>query len=81
MAKKVMVKMELDCDKCKFYRYIRCLGYDCFHPDAPEPPEGCNFCGDDCQLDCVRKEEPLAENREGDIPKWCPILTRSQKGN
>ena len=45
------------CDDCPFYRYIRCYGNDCFHEGAPEE----------------RGDEPLAENREGDFPKWCPL--------
>jgi hypothetical protein len=47
------------CDDCPFYKYIRCVGYDCFHPDVPEEEER----GED---------EPLAENAKGSFPKWCP---------
>lgn len=47
------------CDDCKYYKYVRCYGDDCFHPDAPNEAE--------------RGDEPLAENREGDFPLWCPL--------
>ena len=47
------------CDECCYYKYVHCLGYDCFHPDAPEEED--------------RGEEPLAENAEGDFPIWCPL--------
>lgn len=58
------IKIEIgidDCDDCDYYRYIRCLGYDCHHPEAPDEKER----GED---------EPLAENREGNFPVWCPWL-------
>ena len=47
------------CNECHYYRYESCIGYDCSHPDAPEDED--------------RGEEPLAENREGDFPMWCPL--------
>lgn len=62
MKMKIKIKMELEsCDDCLYYEYVRCLGYDCFHADAPEVEN--------------REEEPLAENRKGNFPKWCPFLS------
>jgi hypothetical protein len=56
-AKKTL-EPELDCDDCHYYTYYRCHGYDCNHEDASEEDE--------------RGDEPLAENRKGKIPLWCP---------
>lgn len=64
--------MELNCDQCSYYRYIRCYGNDCFHPAAPELPEGCDLDEDTLE----RGDEPLAENRHSGVPRWCP-LTRN----
>ena len=56
-----------DCDECDYYRYIRCYGYDCHHPETPNERQR----GED---------EPLAENRRGSLPKWCPYKCQdSQK--
>ena len=49
-----------DCDNCHYYEYFRCYGFDCTHKDAPSEDE--------------RFDEPLAENREGGFPKWCPMI-------
>ena len=53
-----------DCDDCHYYEYIRYYGSDCLHEDAPTER------GDD---------EPLAENRHGNFPKWCPMIGRAEK--
>ncbi len=49
-----------DCEACEYYEYVPCAGHDCFHEDAPEKED--------------RGEEYLAENREGNFPKWCPMM-------
>ena len=65
MARSIKATIELSsCDDCPYYRYIRCHGYDCHHDDAPDVED----CGD----------EPLAENREGDFPKWCPLKSAQE---
>lgn len=78
-----MPKLIMDiktCGDCPFYRYIRCHGSDCQHDKAP----GClivsdyKFECDLCKIECIRKEEPLAENRIGDVPKWCPLLVEGK---
>ena len=53
-----------NCDECGYYRYERCVGYDCFHPEA-------QLLHNNRQED-DKEEEPLAENRIGDFPEWCP---------
>ena len=56
---KIKLEYELDsCDDCDYYEYIRCHGSDCTHGGAP----------------LEKGDEPLAENRDGDFPKWCPLL-------
>lgn len=68
--------IEIDsCAECSFLKYFRCHGNDCIHPSAAEIPAECDLSIDceDCPLECGRKIEPLAENREGDFPKWCPL--------
>ena len=61
---KVILEIK-DCDECGYYRYIRCYGYDCHHPKAPDEE--------------ARGEESLAENREGNFPKWCPYNKQSSR--
>ena len=58
----LMYTKALDCDDCGYYRYFRCLGSDCTHHLAPE-------------IDSEERgeDEPLAENRESNVPKWCPL--------
>jgi len=56
-----------NCDKCPYYIYIRATGYDCFHEDAPEMDSK------------ERNLEPLAENREGFFPLWCPFLKKGDE--
>jgi hypothetical protein len=58
MSKKINVTIE-GCDDCFYYEYIRSNGYDCIHSEAPQ--------------DNKRGNEPLAENRIGTFPKWCPL--------
>jgi hypothetical protein len=74
MSRKVCIKIKLDCAECPYYRYIRCYGNDCFHPKAPQLPESLTPNSNTG----VRGDEPLAENRKEDVPKWCP-LTRAPR--
>ena len=53
------------CDDCPFYKYVSCLGYECFHPCAPDEK--------------LRGEEPLPENRKDAFPKWCPSVDGKEK--
>lgn len=57
---KTKIEIELNCENCPFYVYIKCTGYDCSNPNAPSEE--------------LRGDEPLAENKDGDMPKWCPLL-------
>jgi len=59
---KVQIEVS-DCTDCPYYKYFRCYGSDCTHPSAPPEEE--------------RGDEPLAENRKGDFPKWCPLQNNS----
>jgi hypothetical protein len=69
---------KLNCDKCTYYKYTRCIGYDCEHPNTPDISDICFVISDctDCTSKCARINEPLAENRNSNTPKWCPLLKK-----
>ena len=54
-----------DCDDCHYYNYDACYGSDCANAEAPPNYD--------------RGDEPLAENRHGNFPKWCPMVGRVEK--
>ena len=63
---KVTIEIDVeDCEDCSYYNFTMYYIYDCMHPDVPEKSQ--------------RGEEPSAENRIDNFPKWCPFVKKKNR--